>query len=410
LLFSNPNIDLKGGRTSMATHPGRLGRTTTLVGVGGLCLALVAGACGGSDEDSSNPAKAGGHTAHVTVTAAKGCEIDATSFRAGGLTFAITNEDATGVTEVELLGGQRILAEKENLPPGFSGSFSVNVEAGTYDLYCPGAKDEHTAITVTGTGGGGADESLDQLLQDGVHQYKEYVETQVTELVEASEALQRALHGSDLSAAQIAYIKARPFYEKIEPVAESFTVGDQNLDADIDGRADDVAAADFKGFHRIEKGLFADQRLDGLGAYGDELVTNVKQLASLTEDLTYKPFELANGAQELLDEVASTKLTGEEERYSHIDLLDFDSNDEAAAQAFACLKPALEKIDPALAGQIADAFTALDRLVDTFRTGDNPSGFVLYDSVTPADQQRFAAAVKAVQEPLSKVASKVANA
>jgi iron uptake system component EfeO len=49
-------------------------------------------------------------------------------------------------------------------------------------------------------------------------------------------------------------------------------------------------------------------------------------------------------------------------------------------------------------------------VVDGFRTDTNPSGFVLYDAVTPADQQRLAAAVKAVQEPLSKVASKVANA
>jgi iron uptake system component EfeO len=393
----------------MATHRGRFGRTTTLLGGAGLCLALLASACGGSDDHATSGSKAGGHRANVTVTAAKGCEVDATRFAAGALTFAIRNKDATGVTEVELLGGQRILAEKENLPPGFSGSFSVNVPAGTYDLYCPGAKHEHTAITVTGTSRA-ADESVAELLQDGVAQYKAYVTTQVTELVEASEKLQTALHGSDLAAAQTAYIKARPFYEKIEPVAESFTVGDENLDADIDARADDVPAADFKGFHRIEQGLFEARSLDGLAAYGDELVTNVKKLQSLTKDLTYKPFEIANGAQELLDEVASTKLTGEEERYSRIDLLDLDSNDEAAAQAFAALRPALEKIDAALTDQIADAFTALDELVDTYRTSDNPSGFVLYGSITPADQQRLAAAVKAVQEPLSKVAGKVANA
>jgi iron uptake system component EfeO len=394
----------------MATHPGRLGRTTTLLGAGGLCLALVATACGGSDKKDSAGTAKGGHTAKVTITAAKGCEIDATTFDAGGLTFDITNKDATGVTEVELLGGQRILAEKENLPPGFSGSFSVDVSAGTYDLYCPGAKDEHTELTVTGTSKRRSDETVSQLLADGVAQYKDYVTDQVTELVEAAEHLQATLHGSDLTAAQTAYIKARPFYERIEPVAESFTVGGDNLDADIDARADDVPLDQLKGFHRIEKGLFEDKSLDGLGAYGDELVANIKKLRTLTKDLTYKPFELANGAQELLDEVASTKITGEEERYSRIDLLDFDSNAEAAAQAFACLRPALQKIDPSLTDQIADAFTELDELVDTYRTDDNPSGFVLYGSVTPADQQRFAAAVKAVQEPLSKVASKVANA
>ena len=126
-----------------------------------------------------------------------------------------------------------------------------------------------------------------------------------------------------------------------------------------------------------------------------------------TAGLTYKPFELADGAQELLDEVASSKITGEEERYSHIDLLDFQANDEGAEQAFADLQPGLAKIDPALSSTISDAFTALDKLVDGYRTGGNPSGFALYSALTDADKQKLAAAVKAVQEPLSTVAAKV---
>ena len=98
----------------------------------------------------------------------------------------------------------------------------------------------------------------------------------------------------------------------------------------------------------------------GSRPYGAGLVTNVKKLQSLTTGLTYKPFELANGAQELLDEVARSKITGEEERYSHIDLLDFQGNDEGAEQAFASLQPGLEKIDPALTKSISTAFAALD--------------------------------------------------
>ena len=42
--------------------------------------------------------------------------------RPGALTFKITNKDATAVSEVELLSGERIVGEKENLPPGFSGT------------------------------------------------------------------------------------------------------------------------------------------------------------------------------------------------------------------------------------------------------------------------------------------------
>ncbi len=171
-----------------------------------------------------------------------------------------------------------------------------------------------------------------------------------------------------------------------------------------------MPAAQWEGFHRIEQGLFQTKSLTGLASYGDGLVANVTKLQSLTNGLTYKPFELANGAQDLLDEVASSKITGEEERYSHIDLLDFQANDEGAEQAFAALQPAPQKIDPALTNQIAGAFTALNTRVDTYRTGSNPSGFVLYTALTNADKQQLAAEVKAVQEPLSQVASKVANA
>ena len=410
--------------TSAAVRRPRRAVVTTFAGMAAVvtALATLAG-CGSSSSSaassSSSPSSsvagassAGGdpRKANVTITAANGCSADKLSFPAGALTFDIANKDATAVSEVELQSGQRIVGEKENLPPGFSGTFSVTVDAGKYTLYCPGAAQENTTITVTGKAAGSGDADADTLLSQGTKQYASYVTNQVGYLVQTTEALQAALKGSDLTAAQQAYMKARPYYEKIEPVAESFTVGSDNLDNDIDARADDVSASQWEGFHRIEKGLFQDKSLSGLSTYGAGLVTDVTKLQTLTTGLSYKPFELANGAQDLLDEVASSKITGEEERYSHIDLLDFQANDEGAEQAFASLQPALQKIDPTLTTTITRAFTSLDSLVDTYRTGSNESGFVLYTTLTDTDKQKLAAAVKAVQEPLSQVAAKVANA
>jgi iron uptake system component EfeO len=383
-----------------------------------LALGLAAGLTGcGSGTDTADEQAAGQsktqpgssdpHKAHVTITAAKGCTIDRRRFPAGGITFAITNKDATGVSEVEVLSDARIIGEKENLPPGFSGSFSVNADAGSYTLYCPGASTGKTRLTVTGTAATG-DADTAALLRQATTGYANYVSTQVGYLLKSGKELDRALHGHDLHAAQVAYAKARPFYEKIEPVAESFTVGKDSLDSDLDARANDVPAGQWKGFHRIEKGLFADRSLRGLGPYGDGLVANVKRLQQLTAGLTYQPTELANGAQELLDEVAGSKITGEEERYSHLDLLDVANNDEGAEQAFAQLEPVLQRIDPALTRQIKDRFAELDHLVSTYRSKSQPSGYVLYTSLTAKDKRALAAAVKAVQEPLSRVASKVA--
>jgi iron uptake system component EfeO len=373
----------------------------------------VAG-CSSSGSDRSTPGgngvNSGTGVASVTITAADGCTPDHTAFAAGPLTFTIENKDATAVSEVELLSGQRIVGEKENLPPGFTGTFSVTVSAGGYTLYCPGADPERRALTVTGRSSGSKDDTVAQLLADATKAYSDYVTTQVQALLAASRAFAAALHGDDLAAAQRAYIAARPFYEKIEPVAESFVVGEDSIDADLDARAGDVPAAKWRGFHRIEKVLFQTRTLAGTGHYGDLLVADVKRLEKLTSGLVYQPTELANGAQELLDEVAASKITGEEERYSHIDMLDITDNVEGAQQAFAQLEPAVRRIDPDLAGTIASAFGALDKLDDTYRTGSNPSGFVLYAALTRADKTKLAAAVKAVQEPLSRVAAKVANA
>jgi len=302
---------------------------------------------------------------------------------------------------------QRIIGEKENLPAGFGGSFTVSLEAGSYSLVCPGSGQPTRTITVTGTAAGPVDADLTTLLTQGAKEYKAYVDTQVGYLLQTTQALASSLKGADLAAAQKAYMKARPYYEKIEPVAESFEVGSEDLDKALDARADDVAPSEWAGFHRIEKGLFQDKNLAGLAVYGDALVVNVQKLQALTKALEYQPFELANGAQELLDEVSRTKVTGEEERYSHIDLLDFQSNVEGSEQAFADLKPALQKIDPALTATIADAFTSLDKLLETYRTADNPSGFVLCGTLQAADKPKLVAAVKAVQEPLSQVAAKV---
>ena len=378
----------------------------------GLAVATVAG-CSSSAPAGPPPGgrdvNAGSGVATVTISASEGCVADESAYRAGPLTFEITNRDATAVSEVELLSGQRIVGEKENVPPGFSGTFTVTVSAGSYTLYCPGADPERRTLTVTGRQSGTDDDTLAQLLADATKRYGSYVTTQVDALLVATRNLATALDGNSLAVAQRAYLAARPFYERIEPVAESFVVGADSIDADIDAREGDVPAAKWRGFHRIEKALFRARTLAGTTGLGTRLVADVHRLAKLTGPLTFQPTELANGAQGLLDEVAASKITGEEERYSHIDVLDIANNVEGAQQAFADLEPAVARIDSELARTIESAFTALDSLVDSYRTHRNASGFVLYRALSRADKTGLAAAVKAVQEPLSRVAAKVAN-
>ena len=143
-----------------------------------------------------------------------------------------------------------------------------------------------------------------------------------------------------------------------------------------------------------------------------QLVADVVQPAGAGERAEgLQAFDLANGAVGLLDEAAAGKITGEEERYSHIDMLDLAANVEGAEQAFAHLEEGLAMVDPDLVATIKERFEALDAVIASMADADEPSGFPLYDTITPdRDEVALSDALQAVAEPLSQVAAKVVNA
>jgi iron uptake system component EfeO len=184
-------------------------------------------------------------------------------------------------------------------------------------------------------------------------------------------------------------------------VAESFGA----LDPEIDARVNDVAAGErWTGFHRIEKALWKDGTTKGLGPIADKLLADVQRLDRKVRDETYEPAQLANGASELLDEVSASKITGEEDRYSHTDLSDFEANVAGAQSAFGLLAPALRERDRTLASTISDRFDAVDAELARIKRGDvYPS----YDTISTQQRRRFSQLVDALAEPLSRVAAKL---
>jgi iron uptake system component EfeO len=379
--------------------------TATLVA----CASSESTASSSPKSSTSASSAAGGSSSgrHVNVVlTAKGCAPEHASYDSGPLTFVVKNSDATAVSEIEVLSQDRILGEKENLAPGFTGTFSIQLSAGKYTVYCPGADTEKSTLTITGTAAPVLGTAHGLLVQ-GADGYLNYVRTQVTGLTASVATLNRAVQAGNLEAAQVAYARARPYYERIEPVAESFPA----LDAAIDLRADDTPITKITGFHRLEYGLFTEKRLTGLNPIATGLVANVKKLSTLVAKLTgFQPAELANGAVGLLDEAAKNKITGEEERYSHIDLVDFAANVEGSQQAFAFLEPGLTKIDPVLTQRIKTAFATVQKLVLAQRDSAQPSGYRLYPAVPKADITDLSHALLAVSEPLSTVAGKVVKA
>jgi iron uptake system component EfeO len=369
------------------------------------------------------PVSNGASQVAVTMTSDGGgtCTLDNSTAKAGPVTFTVTNKTATAITEVELESDNRILGEKENLAPGLpSVAFTVTLGGGTYQVNCPGAAKEVQNFTVTGQPATQPTGSTATILATGTKEYADYVDGVVDAMVAATSTLKSDIDAGNLAKAKRDYPLARPFYERIESDVDGFvlpgfkaTDNAGNLDYLIDMRASNLdPKVGWHGFHAIERDLFKNGKITAsTKQLAAELQTNVTRLDQVAKTLTYKPEDLANGAADLLEEVQTTKITGEEELYSHIDLIDFAGNVEGAQQAFAFLEPGLQKIDPALSQQVTTQFTNVNALLNTYRDPSVPGGYQLYTAaVKKSDGSKLSKAVQALQEPLSQIAEKVATA
>jgi len=364
-----------------------------------LSAALLLAACG-SDDKSSGSKSSGSKQVAIKLTDA-GCEPASLKLSSGPTEFKVTNGGTGRVSEFEVLSGSRILGEKENLVAGLSGSFTINLKPGQYSMSCPGGKTAATGILNVGGATVAATGANDPLLKSATESYRSYVESKSAILVDRTEKFVAAIKAGDVAEAKTQFAAARAPYETIEPVAESFG----NLDPEIDARVNDVEkGTPWTGFHKIEQGLWVKNSTKGLTPIADKLLADVKRLQAKTKGLSYQPEELANGANGLLDEVSASKITGEEDRYSHTDLSDFEANVEGSETAFGLLAPALRKSDSALATTIAGRFDAVNAALAKLKQGD---AFPSYDTVDKAQRRELSQLVNALAEPLSKVASKL---
>ena len=273
--------------------------------------------------------------------------------------------------------------------------------AGTLTLAACGDDDESTSEAASSSSTTEATAEIDPvLLDEAVATYDAYVEQETGDFVVATEDFLAPVEAGDVDGAKAAYPGARVHFERIEPVAGAF--GD--LDPDIDGREGDIPPQDWGGYHRIEKALWIDESTEGLEKTIKELRNDVANLNDIAIKAEFDPAEIAQGSVDLLAEVSASKITGEEERYSHTDLWDFEANVAGAEAGFEALKPALEQADPELADEIETEFAAMYELLDQHREGD---GFVLYDTLSEERTQELAQQIDTLGEPLSQIPSLV---
>ncbi|MFB7515385.1 iron uptake system protein EfeO [Streptomyces sp. NPDC056144] len=347
----------------------------------------------------------------ITVVAKDdSCEVSKTEFPAGHVTLAVENRGSK-VTEVYVLyPDDRIVTERENIGPGTKATITAEIKAGDYTIACkPGMVGEGIRKPVKLTGAGASTAKRSPEMDAAVASYRQYVQAQADETLPKVKVFTDAVRAGNVEAAKKAYAESRIGWERTEPVAESFGDIDPKVDVREDGLEEGQdPAKDWTGWHRLEKALWQDKKItEREKQLADTLDKDLADWVKRVGKAEITPTSMANGAKELLDEVASGKVTGEEERYSHTDLVDFKANVEGAQKSFELLKPVASKNDPKLVADLDKQFAALNTLLDKYRADKTGYDFTSYDKVGKAERKELSDGVNALAEPLSKLAAAV---
>jgi len=400
-------------------------RTTRLaapLAVVALALPLAACVDNAPATDASGPGAAGGPAAITVDSSADACTLSAASAPSGNVVFTVSNT-GSDVTEFYLLAedGLRIVSEVENIGPGLTRDLVVVARPGTYVTACkPGMVGDGIRSTFTVTDSGAdltPSGDLAAQIEAATTSYVAYVKDQTEQLLTGTQAFVDAYTAGDDDEARALYAPTRLHWERIETVAESF--GD--LDPSMDLREADLAEGEeWTGWHLLEKDLWAPEPAANGGEeyvaltdaqradYAGRLLTDTQELYDRTHAADFAGTITAdfvgNGAKGLLDEVATGKVTGEEEIWSHTDLWDFQANVDGARVAYEGLRDVVVAKDAALAEDLDTRFETLTGLLDAHRDGE---GFVLYTALSADEIKELSVAVDALSEPLSRLTAAV---
>lgn len=239
-------------------------------------------------------------------------------------------------------------------------------------------------------------------LQKAAKEYRKYTNKQLDQFLKGTEEFVSAIKANDIEKAKTLYPKVRMYYERSEPVAEAFGDLDPKIDARLADMKEEKKEDKWTGYHKIEKSLYQENKIDEMTKKdADQLLKDAKELDAKVDTLDITPKLMLQGSVDLLNEVSTSKITGEEEIYSHTDLYDFKANIEGAQKIYELFKPELEKKDKKLSSTIMDNFNKVNQLLNKYK---NNNGYKDYSAVTKEDRKALSDAVNSLGEPLSKMA------
>jgi iron uptake system component EfeO len=343
------------------------------------------------------------HDEIVVTIHGHACEPNALSVPAGRASFRIINRSDRAV-EWEILDGVLVLEERENIAPGLSQVINAKLLPGDYAITCGLLSNPRGTLHVTPTAESDAQAQAKPSMVAFIgplSEFRVYLSSQGNALVKAVTALQQAIDAGDLAQAQALYVPAREAYQRLAAASQRLA----ELDNAINARADYFEKREqdpsFSGFHRLEYSLFQQRSLDGLAPLAQRLVNDVSSLKQQLLAQSLPPEQLVSIVVRNLNSLANVRaISGEEERYSHIDLNGFAANLDAARKVVDLMRPLLSK-------SAADLLPSIDTALAAFETQLNglkvDGQFSRYDSVTADQRKQIADKAKALAAALDGI-------
>ena len=343
------------------------------------------------------------HNEIAVIIHAHACEPNALTVPAGRASFRIINRSDRAV-EWEILDGVLVVEERENIAPGLSQVINANLLPGDYAITCGLLSNPRGTLQVTPTAESDAQAKAKPSMVAFIgplSEFRVYLNSQSGALIKAVSALEQAIAAGDLSQAQALYLPAREAYQRLAPAAQRLA----ELDNAINARADYFEKREqdpaFSGFHRLEYGLFAQHSLDGLAPIAQRLLSDVTALKQQLLAQSLPPEQLVSILVRNLNSLADVRAaSGEEERYSHLDLNGFAANLAATRKVVELMRPLLTKSAAELLPGIDSAISAFAGQLDGLQVDGN---YRTYDSVTADQRQQIADKAKALAAALDGI-------
>ena len=328
------------------------------------------------------------------------CEPMALTVPSGQTVFNIQNNSGRKL-EWEILKGVMVVDERENIAPGLADKMTVTLLPGEYEMTCGLLTNPRGKLTVTDSGFKATASQADMAkLEQPLAEYKAYVQAEAKDLVAKTTEFTAAVKAGNIAKAKSLFAATRYHYERIEPIAELFN----ELDPAIDAREDDFKQGPkdpaFTGFHRIEYALWVENSTAGVNDIADKLLADVKTLQQEIDVLSFPPNKVVGGAAVLIEEVAGSKISGEEDRYSHTDLSDFQANIKGAQKIVDLFRPLIAEKNQALLDKTDANFKTVNDILAKYKTAN---GFETYDKLTEADRKTLQAPINALAEDLAQL-------